>query len=159
MVHHLVDIDETLDPWVIMITSKSQGTPIWSQKSSKGDDDFVLWDYHVVVLLNGKIFDFDSNLSFPTLATNYIEQAFRPGTPIRDENAQRFRVMSGREYLLLFSSDRSHMAHVPIENHPPWAPIKGSNAKLGHTLPALLNTEDMITVKELASLPQITNEK
>ncbi|NBU73573.1 MAG: hypothetical protein EBS53_19390, partial [Bacteroidetes bacterium] len=30
-----------------MITSKSQCTPIWLQKSSKGDDDFVLWDYHV----------------------------------------------------------------------------------------------------------------
>jgi len=150
---------ETLEPWVILITSKSQMTPIWYQKSSKGEDDFVLWDYHVVVLLNGEIFDFDSKLSFPTLATKYIEKAFRPGTEIRDENAHRFRVMAGREYLLMFASDRSHMAHVPIKDHPHWAPIKGSNAKVGHTLPALLNIEDMITVNELASLPQIINKK
>ena len=37
------------------------------------------------------------------------------------------REIPADEYLACFTSDRSHMAHLPLSEHPPYACIQASN--------------------------------
>ena len=88
--------------YVLFITSLSQQTPVWCQKSSNSPQSPVIWDYHVTYMLTHKpvkqhmaaasdsstgagcfveplgdscvlVFDQDSTLSFPYPATDYCK--------------------------------------------------------------------------------------
>ena len=62
--------------YVIFLTNKIKKFPIWSARKINNDNkqDFIVWDYHVILLWLNKInttksliFDFDTELSFPCL--------------------------------------------------------------------------------------------
>ncbi|TVR70347.1 MAG: hypothetical protein EA427_06015 [Spirochaetaceae bacterium] len=113
----------------------------------------TVWDYHVV-LLDGpsndvpryRIRDFDTRLSFGIDAEEYLQKTFdRPGS---DRFRPRFRLVSAREFLATFSTDRRHMRKDPenqaspwLQPPPPWDPPRGSNAASEHELPAYISME------------------
>ena len=121
---------------VVFISSWSENTPIWRQRSSKDLDTPVVWDYHVVLVCKGDtrsirehghslLFDLDTNLpEFPIHAGTYCMAAFRLDRPLLPENEQTFRVIPAADFLTHFASDRSHMlaSGMPF---PPWPAIKG----------------------------------
>lgn len=83
--------------------------------------DPVVWDYHVVLVADGKVWDPDTTLGFPVDLDAWLRESFDPDHP------PRFRVVDAPTYLARFASDRSHMAGSgkPV---PPWPPIgKGMN--------------------------------
>ena len=97
--------------------------PLWQQK--KGNP--VLWDYHVIAMANGLVYDYDTALSFPCNAQEYVMQAFRPYDPVQETYRQWFRVIPSREFLLTFASDRSHMRRQDgsyTAPPPPYDPIR-----------------------------------
>jgi len=138
---------------VLFISSKSRATPIWCQRSSAKKGECVLWDYHVVVLCGGDIFDLDSTLPFPSNAREYINAAFRPSASLPPEHKQLFRIVPGKVYLQKFSSDRSHMVKSG-KPFPSWQCIRGIAAASDNDLQLFLDIDEMISVEELlASLP------
>lgn len=58
-----------------------------------------------------RVWDLDTTLPFPYDAKAYVAAAFRPFLPwsLQSDIARRFRVVSGRDFLDHFASDRSHM--------------------------------------------------
>jgi hypothetical protein len=44
-----------------------------------------MWDYHVILHHSGRIYDFDSTLSFPCDVNSYIAQTMIPEIPLRQE--------------------------------------------------------------------------
>jgi hypothetical protein len=83
----------------------------------------VLWDYHVVLLAGGNVWDPDTTLGFPIDLDLWVQESFFPFDP---HCAPRFRVIDAQTYLSLFASDRSHMLDsngIPVKPLPPWPPI------------------------------------
>jgi hypothetical protein len=85
------------DASVVFISSESKQTPIWCQRSARGPDEPVLWDYHVVLLVRGvvtsngpkdMIFDLDCTLACPTSVEEYFEMSFRPSVALRQRHMQ-----------------------------------------------------------------------
>jgi hypothetical protein len=74
-----------------------------------GDGKHTMWDYHVVVLVNGQIFDHDAtHVSFPCAHDEWLRQSFR----VDDDAVElhpRFRVVPWPLLKRHFRSDRSHM--------------------------------------------------
>lgn len=91
-----------------------------------GREAGVVWDYHVVLLAEGKIWDLDTTLGFGIAPASWLEESFVAG-PLEP----RFRVIGAPVYLESFASDRSHMIGPdgrPLKPLPPWPPIgKGTN--------------------------------
>ena len=124
-------------------------TTVWCQRSAE-EGDHVLWDYHVIVLQSGLIFDLDSRLSFPSPALAYITASFQPAVALPREHELLFRIIPGREYLSTFSSDRSHMSHLASDKFPSWPLICGPSAPSTHELPKLLVPDEaMYSAREL----------
>lgn len=96
----------------------------------------VQWDYHVVLLARGRVWDLDSALELPTPLDRWVKESFLPLVP---GCAPRFRVVDAPTYLERFASDRSHMIGpdgLPLQPLPPWPPIGP-----GMTLPRFIDLE------------------
>ncbi|GAB5035971.1 n-terminal glutamine amidohydrolase [Nannochloropsis oceanica] len=112
----------------------------------------VLWDYHVVALLEtgdsaAFIYDLDTRLEpFPCPASEYVARAFRPDIPMKEEYRQRFRLVPFVPIFRdSFACDRSHMRRPDGSwNAPPpaYPPIRGSRAASPMTLPLFWNVDD-----------------
>jgi len=79
-----------------------------------------VWDYHVICALRCPgaesrtlIYDLDSSLPFGCPLEKYVDEAFKPSEDIRKRFRQVFRVVEGEEFMMTFSSDRSHMLTAP----------------------------------------------
>ncbi|VDO49942.1 unnamed protein product [Brugia timori] len=114
----------------VFISNKNRMVPLWKQRAAAAGRDYVIWDYHVILLYSKSglvfVYDFDTTLTFPCDAQTYWTETIRPELNL-DANYHRcFRVISGSHYLQHFSSDRSHMLETN-GNHkalpPPWPPI------------------------------------
>lgn len=112
-------------------------------RAAGADNGVANWDYHVVTVafddVAGRfvVFDFDSELPFPTPLEDYVRESFTALDCPRDLEA-RFRVFPADTYLSEFSSDRSHMRDQSgnwLAEPPPW--------------PATLNPEGRITIAAL----------
>lgn len=101
------------------------------------------WDYHVVLFLQTEkvVLDFDSRLGFRVDVKEYFELSFPGKKPL--ENGSRIdyeavvRKIAAKDYLVSFSSDRSHMldeSGKPLAEFPAWEPIqsKENPLPLGH---------------------------
>jgi protein N-terminal glutamine amidohydrolase len=114
---------------VIFISNGSLQCAISNQKS--GNDGFVIWDYHVVLLNKGDIWDFDTLLPFPCPAGEYLKKSFVSG--ISNEYDPMFRLVDAVTFVRSFSSDRSHMIDENgeyLKPPPTWPkidPTNGSN--------------------------------
>jgi hypothetical protein len=99
------------------------------RRQRAGGEGPVVWDYHVVLLAGGRIWDLDSTLGFGVELGRWLRESFPPVDPDR---APRFRVIDAPTYLKTFASDRSHMKGPdgrPLKPLPPWPPI-GSGTNL-----------------------------
>jgi hypothetical protein len=82
--------------------------------------ELVVWDYHVVALVDGEVHDPDTRLAMPLGLASYLAASFPPGWP-----APRFRVVAAAEFIAIFSTDRSHMRDrhgAFTQPPPPWEP-------------------------------------
>ena len=123
---------------VVFVSNPQKSCALWNQRAAHSEDSAVVWDYHVLLLAfseqtsgNGwKVWDLDTTLSFPCDARTYLQWTFAVGYSIPEEYRPLFRVMTREEYLLSFSSDRSHMRDDKggwMKPPPPWpAPFQES---------------------------------
>lgn len=109
---------------VVFVSSACKQVAMRHQRAGGGNA--VVWDYHVVLLAAGRLWDLDTTLGFGISPALWLAESFIPGTP-----EPRFRVIEAPAYLASFASDRSHMIGAdgrPLKPLPPWPPIgKGMN--------------------------------
>ena len=114
------------DGTVILVSNRSRTVAIGAQRTAVGSR-FVVWDYHVIYLEAGLVFDLDAVLAIPTPAAEYVAAAFPPalygpGSPY----VPWFSAVPARRYLDAFSSNRDHMRDEEgryRQPPPPWPPI------------------------------------
>lgn len=149
--------EATLGPgarFAVFITSPARATPLWMQRAAPSDDAPVLWDYHVILLLQTTegtaVYDLDTTLPLPTPLGEYLRATFHPERPIPWEHRARFRVLDAGVFRRTFWSDRRHML-LPDGTWrsppPPWPLIQAG----GLTLDAALDL-DRDTPGELMDL-------
>ncbi len=91
----------------------------------------VIWDYHVVLMVDNQIWDLDTLLPFPCQLTEYLEKTF--SFEIETQFMPKFRAISREYYIKNLTSDRSHMKDSDgnyLQPPPPWpciSPEMGSN--------------------------------
>ena len=105
-----------------------------NQRAAKAPYYPIIWDYHVVLLVEAKInfiVDFDTTLSFCNDFNFYLNQSFLDETLLDVDVMPLFKVIPSDVYKTHFSSDRSHMKAGKGWYAPPpdWGPIgvKASN--------------------------------
>jgi len=106
---------------VVFISNGRGQVVLHHQRAGAGGP--VVWDYHVVLLAGGKIWDLDTTLGFGVEVERWVRESFFPIDPDR---APRFRVVDAPTFLKTFASDRSHMKGPdgrPLKPPPPWPPI------------------------------------
>lgn len=114
---------------VIFISNETRQCAFSNQSVS--EDGFIVWDYHVILLSAGMIWDFDTRLPFPTPLDKYLKGTFPSG--VASMYKPCFRVVDCLDFIDVFASDRRHMINqFGAYNSPPpsWPAIrteKGSN--------------------------------
>ena len=114
---------------VVFISNAHRTCAISNQKVGNGEP--IIWDYHVVLLAQGKIWDMDTLLSFPCGISRYLTQSFLKNT--FEKYLPKFRLIDADDFIDVFASDRRHMLDdngIPIHPPPPWPaihPERGSN--------------------------------
>jgi len=128
-----------LGGWAVVLSHPSRQTPIWGQRAAEPGEP-VLWDYHVVLVAEGEVWDLDTRLAFPAPLDTYFDAAFRLPERVRA------RVLPAAEYRAGFWSDRGHMRRGGewLAPPPPWPPILGG----AWTLEALLAPAGMVELEE-----------
>ncbi|CAD6196295.1 unnamed protein product [Caenorhabditis auriculariae] len=101
--------------FAVFISNGKKTIPLWSQRLSS-NGSYVLWDYHVILIIRGGspaeeslVYDLDSSLSYPTKFSEYWQKTFRPDIPLKNVFSRRFRVTPHKDFVATFSSDRQHM--------------------------------------------------
>ncbi len=123
------------------------------RRQAAGRGGVVIWDYHVVLVGGGKVWDPDTTLGFPVDFDLWIQESF---TPLVPDHEPRFRVIDAATYRSRFASDRSHMLDAkgkPMQPAPPWPRIgKGMN------LMSFVDLESAFvgTIADLESLARVT---
>uniref|UniRef100_A0A8C4NE84 Protein N-terminal glutamine amidohydrolase n=1 Tax=Eptatretus burgeri TaxID=7764 RepID=A0A8C4NE84_EPTBU len=137
-----VSIDEF---FVVFISNDAKRTPLWMQRSRRGSDEFVLWDYHVILLHVAQdqslVYDLDTTLPFPCSLEIYVQDALRADEMLRQCYRRMFRVVRADAYLAHFASDRSHMK-TPAGD---WIHIPPSYPCI-HTAESTMNIYDFISM-------------
>lgn len=115
---------------VAFISNADRAVAVFHQRSSDDDLHPVLWDYHVILLVEGAagwaVIDADSTLPSPCPADIYLQASF-PALPSElARHLPRFRLVPAGEYRETLASDRSHM-RTPDGSWrgapPPWTCI------------------------------------
>ncbi|KAJ7273567.1 N-terminal glutamine amidase-domain-containing protein [Mycena haematopus] len=135
------------DVSVVLISNENKTIALWNQKLRQS---VVVWDYHVVLLLQSRdkqhwIYDFDTRLTFPCLMKDYLAFTFRQDVPSSYQSL--FRIVPGLTYIEHFASDRSHMLTDASESNsetsaveayrsppPLHPPIRGKSANVANNL-------------------------
>ena len=145
------------DLFVIFISNQNKQVPIWNQKINS-EKRMAIWDYHVIALershqsdvtapfpsdnaLPSFIFDFDTSLSFKSLATDYYQQCLLPAANFRPQFSPIFRIIRAEDYLLHFASDRSHMIKAD-----------GSYSSSPPTYPAIRTSQSTMNLHDFISM-------
>ena len=129
----------------VFLSNKRKAIPLWRQKAGQ-DENFVMWDYHVIFLeeteLGTRVYDLDTTLPFPVEFETYLSEAICDESNFKDEFKRKFRVISAANFLKLFASDRSHMLDQSgnyLKPPPDYEPIK--------TVDSLNNIDDFISME------------
>ncbi|KAG2221397.1 hypothetical protein INT45_012648 [Circinella minor] len=142
---------------VVFISNPNKAIPIWRQKNGSQPDTPVVWDYHVILYYHDYdkkefyIYDFDTELSFPCNANEYIMEALHPELQLNKQFKRYFRMVPGSVYLKEFASDRSHMLKEDGEymKPPPNYPaITTSNNETMNLFNYMNMTENIISPKK-----------
>lgn len=146
---------EDCSGYVVFISNLQQSCAIWHQKTSESADLPVVFDYHVILLLEEEklgwqVWDLDTRLRFPEKAVTYFRETFSPGYEVDEELRPLFRLVSAQDYLKNYSTDRSHMLDENgdwQEPPPHWdAPYHEDN---GMNLFDFINMEEGLSGKGL----------
>ncbi len=131
--------------FVVFISSPSKAFPIWHQKKATQASEPMFWDYHVLLVYAGRVYDHDSTLPWGCTAAEYCTRAIRPSIEFTGADTGYepiFRLVRLLDYLRHFASDRSHMPPCPAGGeggagtpHPAWPLLKGPDAQSAMTLP------------------------
>jgi len=146
--------------YVVFISNEDRVIPIWMQKSSKREDKLVLWDYHVILLLECDsrtlVYDLDTALSFPSEFADYASKSFRSEELMTPNYHRKFRVIPGKMFLSTFASDRSHMLKSDgqwIQEPPSYPCIQ--TAESTNNIQDFISMDPSIGVGEILSLPEL----
>ena len=107
---------------VVFISNLSRQCFFHNQKA--GENGYVIWDYHVVLLADHLIFDFDSLLRFPVPLQEYLNQSF--GLEEESNYSPLFKLVEADAFVREFSSDRNHMLNSQgkyLQPPPVWEEI------------------------------------
>jgi hypothetical protein len=114
----------------VFVSNEGETVAMQQQRSGNGPLGSLVWDYHVVFLLEDdehklNVLDLDTTLPFPCPLSEYAQKSFPPAAPRR--NQASFRVIPADVFLSTFASDRSHMIRPngswasPPPDYPPIA--------------------------------------
>ena len=131
------DVDKV---YAVFISNHERLIALWQQQAGDSSrDHLALWDYHVILIEQGKetlVYDLDSVLPFPVEFKLYVESTFRPSEPVlkigwKNVPTRMYRVVPAAAYLNEFASDRSHMINPKdgswMAPPPSYLPIKTEN--------------------------------
>ncbi len=113
---------------VVLISNPAREVLMFRQR---GFREVAVWDYHVILAVDGVVYDLDTSLSFPCPVTTYLARSFAADAPAR--HAPWFRVVAASRFVAEFASDRRHMRDAAggfLHAPPPWPAIhaaRGSN--------------------------------
>ncbi|TMW41675.1 hypothetical protein DOY81_013245, partial [Sarcophaga bullata] len=84
-------IEELSKCYAVFVSNEGRTVPLWRQKAGRGDDQVVIWDYHVFFMHNPSpnrclVFDLDTTLPFPTYFHKYVTETFRSDLALRQEH-------------------------------------------------------------------------
>lgn len=120
---------------VLIVSNPAKNCPFRFQKSVFGEE-VVWWNYHVILLAVfnnlSLIYDFDSTLSIPLNAVEYLKKTFDEKDHLRAEHLPLFKSITAIDYVDSFFSDRSHMMDEQgnwLSSPPDWQ-IIGKNKNL-----------------------------
>lgn len=98
---------------VVFISNAQRACALFHQRAAAAPDGPVLWDYHVVLAVEGErgfeVWDLDCTLGAPLAAVAWLEATFGPVVALPALVHPRFRVVDAETYVASFSSDREHM--------------------------------------------------
>ncbi|OCH90302.1 hypothetical protein OBBRIDRAFT_812793 [Obba rivulosa] len=121
-------------PWnayAVFISNETRTVALWSQKAQR---DIVVWDYHVILILQPRepcrhrneasedgawVYDFDTRLPNPCRWIDYMYGTFpyafdgRLAAQVPQQFHSLFRIVPEEIFLAHFASDRSHMVRPP----------------------------------------------
>lgn len=112
---------------VVFISNPHRTVAVGAQRVGRGPFRVVVWDYHVIYVESGWVYDPDSLLDLPVPEDHYVRAAF-PGEVVDPGGylAARFACVPAKQYLEHFSSDRGHMRNPDgtyKAEPPPWPPV------------------------------------
>jgi len=116
---------------VVFISNPEECCAFLHQKAKP--QGLAWWDYHVVLLRAGWVWDLDTTLALPCPLSVYLEASF-PETVDEDQRPW-FRQVPADDFVRRFRSDRGHMRDAAgrvLHPPPPWPAIQpeaGSNLK------------------------------
>lgn len=129
-------LDEGIEPGqleVLLFSNPSRSVVLRNQRLAP-PGEMLQWDYHVVLLCRcgdgAWIFDFDSDLDFPTDARDYLRSTFPNQAALPPHLRGSVRRIPADAYLRRFGSDRGHMRGTcPESAFPPYPPIEPADAR------------------------------
>ncbi len=122
---------------VVVISNERQAVAMWEQRAGREEDGFIVWDYHVVMLLphvdGWQVLDLDCRQGHPMRLADYLALSWQTSPRLPGSYAPHFRVIPAKEYQRGLRSDRSHMRSRDggwLRTPPPW-PQLASHSNLG----------------------------
>ncbi|CAJ0567869.1 unnamed protein product, partial [Mesorhabditis spiculigera] len=143
--------------FVVFLSNEERAFPIFEQKACEEARDYVIWDYHVILVEKAdgasKVYDLDTTLDFPCPFTEYCEESFPSEWKSPPQGARKFRILPVAVYLEHFSSDRRHMRKADNTwNSPPpsWEP--NFRVELGHNLDEFIRMDADSAVSHVSTV-------
>lgn len=107
--------------WIVFISNPEQRCPMWAVRAAGSLEDYVIWDYHVVLFdeQSNEVWDLDSLVGCPLAPEGWIMASFRILEP---PYQPMFRLVPKQLFLKYFRTDRSHMRKQGnwLAEPPPW---------------------------------------
>lgn len=140
-------------PDVVFISNAGGQCLLLEQRAAPADEP-VIWDYHVIVIARGQVWDLDTRLGMPVPVKAYLDATFPELPPALGHLAPRFRIVDAEELIAKFRTDRSHMRDASggwRKPPPPWDPPGGS---AGANQTRFFDLEDGVAGK-IVDLPEL----
>jgi hypothetical protein len=116
---------------VVFITNPNKQCLFREQRATPAGAN-TLWDYHVIVVAGGEVWDLDTRIGLHVPVDSYLDATFPDLPPGMQELAPMFRVIDSGEFVKVFCTDRSHMRDAKggwLQPPPPWdAPCNAAHA-------------------------------
>lgn len=124
---------------VVFISNPSRSVAFAHQRAAAREGEVVVWDYHVVLLALGEVWDLDCTLGAPLPLHRWLDASFDPDA--HPPYAPMFKCILAADYVAHFASDRRHMKNPDgtWQAPPPSWPTLGE----GHRLEAYVDVRDV----------------